>query len=83
MPICPQSFLGRRAKTAADDGTAINQIAEMVGFSAPPGLTNFFQKHTPLTPSDFRQHDPEDSTLNQPAARPVDGESLNEHPKVL
>ncbi len=32
----------------------IAQIAAMTGFSAPPGLTNFFQKHTSLSPTEYR-----------------------------
>lgn len=32
----------------------VGQIADMIGFSAQAGLTNFFQKHTKLSPTEFR-----------------------------
>jgi len=46
------------------------QIAAMIGFAAPPGLTGFFKKHTSLTPSEYRQWAREDEKADKDHKRP-------------
>jgi LacI family transcriptional regulator len=44
----------------------IHQIAGMTGFSETSGLTHFFQKHTHLSPTEFRKWAREDSSEQGP-----------------